>query len=146
VCSLYYEAHLDPYLFQDYVFAFFISCYHLHDWMDPEEKHGVKEFADRDEYLGICRRICNGAKHFATTNEHGARYAAVTIRTPTATLATTTTGFSDAVCFPQDAAAERVQCSITTDRGDIDLRLLMDKCIESWDGFIQRRGLQVPAF
>ena len=50
----------------DEVFAFFMSCYHLRDWVIGS---GLKTEADVDGYirsnndLALCRDMCTGLKH-----------------------------------------------------------------------------------
>jgi hypothetical protein len=51
----------------DLVFAFFMNCYHLRDWL-IDSKHSTKEVVDAhiagSEALVWCRDICNGMKHY----------------------------------------------------------------------------------
>ena len=54
--------------YQDEVYAFFISCYHLKDWIINDgnsgiSKNSVERFVHNDTYLKICGDICNGVKH-----------------------------------------------------------------------------------
>ena len=50
----------------DDVFAFFMNCYHLKDWLknDLADPHPEAEkLVDDTEALRICRDLCNGLKH-----------------------------------------------------------------------------------
>ena len=53
---------------EDVVYAFFINCYHLKDWIkndsSQDEMRGkVEEFVNSSESLSICADLCNGLKH-----------------------------------------------------------------------------------
>ncbi len=59
--------------YQDEVYAFFINCYHLKDWIksDPASKvdaKTVEKFVAGSEFLSVCGDVCNGSKHLAITN------------------------------------------------------------------------------
>jgi hypothetical protein len=51
----------------DDVFAFFMNCYHLADWIsrDGEKtKLEVDAFMKRSKPMQLCRDVCNGLKHY----------------------------------------------------------------------------------
>jgi hypothetical protein len=53
---------------EDDVFAFFMNCHHLKDWIknDPsqDEMQGkIEEFINNSTSLSICADLCNGIKH-----------------------------------------------------------------------------------
>src|SRR5260370_12690727 len=51
----------------DDVYAFFMNCYHLRDWIIQSEfrdRADVDAFIDGNLALSLCRDICNGMKHF----------------------------------------------------------------------------------
>lgn len=50
----------------DVAYAFFQSCYHLRDWLKQcgvVENEELNAFFKDSVEMGICRNICNGAKH-----------------------------------------------------------------------------------
>lgn len=56
--------------YQDVVYAFFINCYHLRDWIIKDKtvelkdkKQKVDNFIRSTTCLRICRDLCNGTKH-----------------------------------------------------------------------------------
>ena len=54
--------------FQDDIFAFFLNCYHLKDWIkhDPSAAHmkdQVEAYINSSEALSLCADLCNGLKH-----------------------------------------------------------------------------------
>jgi hypothetical protein len=53
---------------EDDVFAFFLNCYHLKDWIknDPSANQmtdKVESFINKSPSLSICADLCNGLKH-----------------------------------------------------------------------------------
>src|ERR1022692_1411595 len=51
---------------EDYLYAFFQNCYHLHDWVRPElSSIDVDAFVKGSLPLRICRDVANLTKHFA---------------------------------------------------------------------------------
>ena len=56
----------------DTIYAFFINCYHLKDWIinDPTlqiDKKTVEDYISKSDSLSICADICNGLKHLKLT-------------------------------------------------------------------------------
>lgn len=56
----------------DDIYAFFINCYHLKDWIanDPSSpfREAVKDFGRDSPNFQICRDLCIGAKHLAVND------------------------------------------------------------------------------
>jgi hypothetical protein len=50
----------------DVVFAFFMNCFHLCDWLenDPTAPPGAGAHVKANKALRICRDLCNGLKHY----------------------------------------------------------------------------------
>ena len=51
----------------DVVYAFFMNCYHLRDWLQNSNAVSpevLREFFDAHVEMMACRDICNGLKHF----------------------------------------------------------------------------------
>jgi hypothetical protein len=52
-------------------FDFFVSSYHMIDWLHPNDRHGRDSEEKGCLLLQICSHIANGAKHFeATAKQH----------------------------------------------------------------------------
>jgi len=54
--------------YQDEIYAFFINCHHLKDWIISEpaigiNKDEIENFINKSEYLSICADLCIGSKH-----------------------------------------------------------------------------------
>lgn len=75
----------------DEVYAFFINCYHLKDWIKNDENSKVsseeiEDFVKNSEPLKICGDICNGSKHLSINRPRnnsntriGSRHFALTL-------------------------------------------------------------------
>jgi hypothetical protein len=51
---------------EDFLFAFYMSCYHMRDWLCSDNAIGKSEweaFLKQSIPLQRCRDLCNGAKH-----------------------------------------------------------------------------------
>jgi len=51
----------------DVVYAFFMNCYHLRDWLQNSNvvsSEALREFFNDHIEMMACRDICNGLKHF----------------------------------------------------------------------------------
>jgi hypothetical protein len=58
--------------YKDEVYAFFINCYHLKDWLKNDTDFilndtEIEDFVRSNYYLEICGDICNGIKHMNLT-------------------------------------------------------------------------------
>lgn len=52
-------------------FDFFVSAYHILDWLHPNDRTGREDDERRSLLLQVCSHIANGAKHFqATAKKH----------------------------------------------------------------------------
>jgi hypothetical protein len=50
----------------DIIYAFFMNCYHLRDWLEKSEaieKAKVDDFFKQNKEMRICRDLCNSSKH-----------------------------------------------------------------------------------
>jgi hypothetical protein len=58
--------------YQDEVYAYFLNCYHLKDWLknDPASAEAVSDieaFVSRSPSLSVCADLANGSKHLTLT-------------------------------------------------------------------------------
>ena len=72
------EHNLPTDYYQDEVYAFFINCYHLKDWIKNDaETHvaseEVEKFVNNSEFLKVCGDLCNGSKHLTIRNPKNSR-------------------------------------------------------------------------
>lgn len=120
----------------DDIYAFFINCFHLKDWIvysRPDLKNIVQQFVNENEALQICRDICNSTKHFSLIHPS-------TSETPF--------GHSkllrefQAIMLPgEDYPVRNQQYIILCDDKKHNVFMLADKCIELWTNFLRTNKL-----
>jgi len=110
--------------YQDDIYAFFINCYHLQDWIKNDEsveafaKAKVQGFIDRNRELKLCRDICHGLKHLSSG-----------MRSPLGPRI---------FRFNVSTGITRAEYSITTETGEtFDAFELASKCVQLWERFIE---------
>ena len=119
----------------DFVFAFFMNCYHLRDWVIGS---GFKPEADVDAFIrgnpdmALCRDICNGLKHFRI---HAKGASAPNWSTATMFPSTTTVP-AVPVPVPGREPIPDERWEITTGTDNIDMFDLADRCLAAWDRFL----------
>ena len=64
------ESPISAEYYRDDLYAFFLNCYHLKDWIkyDPDVPHLkdlVEPYINESESLKICADLCNGLKHLS---------------------------------------------------------------------------------
>ena len=112
----------------DDVFAFFMNCYHLRDWVIGS---GFKAEADVDAYirgnddLALCRDICTGLKHFRAEPKRALFDSSWSTATGTVAMLP-----SRREPIPGE------HWVITANRGDMDMFDLGDRCVAAWDAFL----------
>ena len=113
----------------DDVFAFFMNCYHLRDWIiGPgfKSQRAVDEFIRGDDDLALCRDVCTGLKHFRA--EPARAYFDSSWSTATVSISSTIPARREPI--PGEYWV------ITTDRGNVDMFDLADRCVGAWDAFL----------
>ena len=115
--------------YEDDVYAFFMNCYHLKDWIkkDPAAAsvaNMVENYINNNPELSLCADICNGLKHFhfnrdrsGKSPEFGKTAAKLYIGSGPTTIA--------------------LKYEIKTKSGTIDAFDLATKCIKAWEIFIK---------
>jgi hypothetical protein len=119
--------------YQDDVYAFFLNCYHLKDWIKhdstvPKSVTSIVEnFVGGSKHLAICADICNSIKHLTLTKpprsgkapQWGSRNVKATLYEPSSKSTVT------------------VNYSIMTATGPMDAFDLATKCVQEWEQFIK---------
>jgi len=115
--------------YQDVVYAFFMNCHHLKDWIknDPAAAsvtNNVENYINNNPDLRLCADICNGVKHLRRVSnrsgerpEFGKKKAKLYIGSGPTTIS--------------------VKYEINTDSGTIDAFELSTKCMKAWKIFIR---------
>jgi hypothetical protein len=115
----------------DVVYAFFMNCYHLRDWIINS---GFKPKAEVDGFirghpdLKLCGDICNGLKHFRVDPKKA--WASSTWSTASVTTFSFPPGTHEAGPIPG------VQWVFTVDGTEIDMFDLAGRCVAAWDRFL----------
>ena len=116
-------------IYQDDVYAFFMNCHHLKDWIKNDTAaasvaNNVENYINNNPDLSLCADICNGVKHLRLISNRsgerpkfGKKVAKVHIGSGPITIA--------------------LKYEIKTDSGTIDAFDLATKCIKAWEIFIQ---------
>ena len=114
--------------YQDEVYAFFLNCYHLKDWIRNDKSVGaaaakVEEFINNNRELSLCADICNGIKHLRLTSTRSGQDPRWGLRK-----------FNVQLGGPQTTIS--VKYSIDTSSGVVDAFELATKCVQAWEEFI----------
>ncbi len=116
---------------QDEVYAFFINCYHLKDWIKNDEtlddkiKGKVENFIHKDDDLKLCKDICHGLKHLKLINP-------VTGKKPEFK------GRKFELELGGEESIIVVKYNIITSTGNKDAFLLATNCMKKWEEFIKK--------
>lgn len=130
--------------YQDDVLAFFVSCYHMKDWLKNDPASGVsapevERFVASSRNLKICGDLANGSKHLtikrpridATTKVT----RLVTTYSPTVTIGPVTA--ADLAGAKMISVVYGIRAS-----GRIhDAFAVATRCVGEWDAFLESKGL-----
>ena len=115
--------------YNDEIYAFFLNCYHLKDWIQNDDtvklpKGKIEHFINQNECMRVCEDICNGIKHLKRKShsgrapEFGARKFSLNL------------GGSKPII--------KIKYSIITKTGTIDAFELASGCVQKWKEFIKK--------
>jgi len=119
-----HERPSDMYI--DDVYAFFINCYHLKDWIQHDDssslKNAVGDFGRDSVSFQICRDLCLGAKHLHVDD-------------PKSNLKDKKLGRKH---FDYDVSSNviRVTIFVETDAGEKEVLPIAEKCMREWREFL----------
>jgi len=115
--------------YQDDVYAFFLNCYHLKDWIKNDKGVGaaageVETFVASSEELKLCGDICNSIKHLTLRRtksgkapQFGRRDFKLELGGGPPTIA--------------------ISYEVQTAEGSVDAFELATKCVSVWKSFIR---------
>jgi hypothetical protein len=115
--------------YDDEVFAFFLNCYHLKDWIKNDRAAGlaaqnhVENFINSSYLLKLCADICNSHKHLrlkAPRSDGNPRFTKRHYK----------------LLGDRTATTISVKFEIETSRGPVDAFTLATQCIDEWKAFI----------
>ncbi len=110
--------------YDDDVYAFFLNCYHLKDWIknDPYcNGWNVEGFIKSNSDLQICADLCNGLKHLNLTN-------------PRSTENPQFSRINIALNIKEMSIS--ISYKIATASGEIDAFDLGSRCVSAWENYI----------
>ena len=114
--------------YQDEVYALFLNCPHLKDWIKNDKSVGaaaekVEEFIDNNKELSLCADICNGIKHLRLTRTRSGQDPRFGKRK-----------FNLGLGGPETTISVKYSIDIST--GPVDAFELATKCLQAWENFI----------
>jgi hypothetical protein len=121
-----YDASSENY--DDEVFAFFLNCYHLKDWIKNDEKAGIAAQNDVESLINssyplrLCADICNSHKHLKLSFPRSDEYPRLAKTHYSVHGGTPTT--------------VTVKYEIETSNGPVDAFTLATQCVDEWQSFI----------
>lgn len=119
----------------DDVYAFFMNCYHLKDWIQHDGtvpravRDSVENYINSDRHLQICGDICNSLKHLTLGRGYrssenpafGKKRYGLTLGAGPATIS--------------------LKYEVNTANGPIDAFRLASACVAAWDDFLKKGNL-----
>jgi hypothetical protein len=127
-----HERESDAY--QDEVYAFFLNCYHLKDWLkrDPSTAASVgdiESYISRSSNLSLCADLANASKHLELTSARTDADTAVGRRHYSLGLGNAT------------PTTLSVRYEVTAGPNTYDAFELATRCITEWETYLTERGL-----
>ena len=122
----------DNYL--DEIYAFFMNCYHLKDWIKNDTavavaiQQAVEPHINSSRQLKLCADICNSLKHLRLTSSRSGENPAFGRKQFGLALGTGPTAIN-------------LKYEIDTTGGAIDAFQLATECLDAWDTFLSANGL-----
>lgn len=123
----------DNYL--DEIYAFFMNCYHLKDWIKhdgtlaPTVQRAVEPYINSSRPLKLCADICNSLKHLSLISSRSGENPAFGKKQFGLALGTRPTTIN-------------LKSEIDTTNGAIDAFQLATECVDAWDTFLAANGLK----
>jgi len=114
----------------DEIYAFFLNCYHLKDWIknDPATEHLkdiVEDFIDKSNSLSICADLCNGLKHLKRDPKRVRKNAKFGPKTHKLSLG-------------NGPRIITISYTIVSDAGSFDAFEIASQCLVEWENFFQQ--------
>jgi hypothetical protein len=115
--------------YQDDIYAFFMNCYHLKDWIkkDPTASSlsaEVEDFITNVPEMALCADICNGIKHLVLLKPRSSENPQFEKRLFRVGVGTQPTAIA-------------VEYTIEMESGAIDAFELATRCLKAWEGFLK---------
>lgn len=117
----------------DDIYAFFINCYHLKDWIKNDNSiivdiSDIENFINNSTALSICADVCNGLKHLKITSPRidpnttfGKKHVKMELGTQPTIIA--------------------LKIEIIVDENNYDAFDLAADCIKEWENYLKSKSL-----
>jgi len=119
----------------DEIYAFFLNCYHLKDWLKNDStlavhiQQSVEPYINSSRVLMLCADICNSLKHLRLTGSRSGENPAFGRKQFAVDLGTgVTTSIS-------------LKYEVVTDIDAVDAFSLATDCVAAWEAFLRANGL-----
>lgn len=126
----------------DNIYAFFMNCHHLRDWIINSkvlDQKKVDDFRNLHIELKICRDLCNGPKHLKLDHPSIGDPSDQNILGKGVTLHKEYVPFGKS--SNTDLPLENSKYVIIADFKKFDVFKLADKCMELWEKFLKDNSL-----
>lgn len=132
--------------YTDDVYAFFVACYHVKDWIKnddqlalPNKRQIVESYVEGSDDLKLCADICNGIKHLKLIDRTGTPNPR-TGKQPEFIKGEYGLHIGGSLTFGSSPAPEipttlSVRYTIDTAAGPLDAFGIATRCIEAWKQF-----------
>jgi hypothetical protein len=134
-----HDVDSDNYL--DEIYAFFLNCYHLKDWIKCDsavpvkDQQAVEDHITANRSLRLCADICNASKHLKLeTKKDGTHGRSNENPTFGRTHAALQLGGGN-------LPTVSLKYEVDTANGSKDAFKLATECVSAWDGFLSAHGL-----
>jgi hypothetical protein len=125
---------LAPSYYVDDLYAFFLNCYHLKDWIKndptlvfPDKAKAVEQFIRATPSLSICADVCNSTKHLSLD------------RPPRSGHVPKLMGALYATKKDGKIIEGAIRCTVKLGEESLDVFQLATECIKAWKVFIETR-------
>jgi hypothetical protein len=129
----------------DFIYAFFINCYHLKDFLEYSKLVSdkvISKFVEKNIEMQICRYICFESKHCSITQAHSGITDSSTgekvIHGLTGCIIIEGDPFQEILKY--DNPIKNGKYSILVNGKNYDLFELADKCVKLWETFLEENN------
>ena len=127
-----HDAPSDNYI--DDIYAFFMNCYHLKDWIKndgtvpPAVQQKVEGYINANRSLTLCADICNSLKHLTLTSQRSGE--------------SPTFGRKEfGLALGGEEPAIKLKYEVDAISGPINAFELATDCMDAWNVFLSSNGL-----
>ena len=122
----------------DFIYAFFINCFHLRDWLiayDPSLSDKINKLFEFKE-MQICGDICNGCKHLSLTYPSIREFNGVV---EGVSIHREFDPFQNILKY--DNPIQNITYVILAGPEKFNLFFIVDRCMSIWKTFLSENGL-----